>query len=154
MNCDLIVKKIVSEKKIKVGERFPKKYLCFNCFSHITGITLDYLFTGHMNLKLKGRLDLNGRNAIVWIPRINNELEFKNEVLDNGNTITMSRFDGGVLESVHANHLDRYTFTRYMDRSNKEIFEFVGLFHFDNNASNKYKQVWRKSPGNEVSLDI
>lgn len=142
---------IVNNGYIKVGEKFSKRYMIYNCFTkYIKNI---HISNKHLNQRGAYFLPNTEEKIRIWTPRFFDFEGWINTLSEDENEITEERKDK--IEDTKMNNEDtRYVFARKRDLFNQEYFEFIGVFYLDLTISTNNKRIYKKFNTEKATLDI
>ena len=139
-------------KAMKIGEKFGKRYFCFNCFKDQINFRKKGVDKYNKNYQYSRRsTKVLNKNVSIWTPRKYSNGIWSNTIKDNSNTI-VEKFEGKDANGIREEKRKyRYVFIRKRDIYHIEYFEFLGLFYLDNSSTN-IERVWKRYRPEEESV--
>ena len=143
-------KDIIKKGYIKIGTKFQKRYMIFNCFKKYT---LNTYISGKTLVQNCG-YELPNTNVRIWTPRLYNYQGWINTLEENGEIIVEEKINKLENRDFEDNCI-RYVFPRRRDTFNQEYFECIGAYVLDKDKSNINKRIWRKlNIGENLPIDV
>lgn len=143
-------------KSLKVGERFGEKYYCFNCFAD----QLEFKegkrkYDKEYQYTYRGVKNIPNTNFEIWTPKTYTRDGWVNKFFKDSNEIQEYKIEKGkyIERTLAKKQKYRYVFLRKRNEFNKEYFEFVGIFYFNEEKSSNTMTIWQRYMADDVSLN-